>query len=220
MQNKRIAVILSGCGVFDGAEIYETSLTMLRLDEKDAEVTCFAPDIDQMHVIDHRTGEATEEKRNVLTEANRINRGQVNPLTEARADDFDAIIIPGGFGVAKNLSDFAIEGAACNIRPEFSELIQSFHSQGKPIGLICIAPALIAKILNTGVSCTIGHDAATAGEIDRMGGVHISCNVDDIVVDHEHKVITTPAYMEATRISQAAKGIFKLVDKVLDMSDL
>jgi len=218
MQNKKIAVVISGCGVFDGAEIYETTLAMLRLDQQDAEVTCFAPDTEQMHVINHRTGEPMEEKRNVLTEASRINRGQVSPLTEARADDFDAVIVPGGFGVAKNLSDFAVEGSECSIRPEFSELLQSFHSQKKPIGLVCIAPALIPRILNAGVSCTIGHDAATAGEIDRMGGVHISCNVDDIVIDHEHRVITTPAYMEASRISDAAKGIFKLVDKVLDMA--
>lgn len=218
MQNKKVAVVLSGCGVFDGAEIYESTLTLLRLDQKQASVTCFAPDIEQMHVIDHRTGETMAESRNVLTEASRINRGSVHPMSEANADDFDAIIVPGGFGVAKNLSDFAVEGAECSVLPEFAELLQSFRDQKKPIGMICIAPALLPKILGSGVSCTIGHDAATAGQIDHMGGVHISCDVDNVVIDHEHKVVSTPAYMEAQRISQAAEGIFKLVDKVLAMA--
>ncbi len=218
MQNKKVAVVLSGCGVFDGAEIYESTLTLLRLDQKQVSVTCFAPDIEQMHVIDHRTGETMAESRNVLTEASRINRGSVHPMSEANADDFDAIIVPGGFGVAKNLSDFAVEGSECSVLPEFAQLLQSFRDQKKPIGMICIAPALLPKILGTGVSCTIGHDAATAGQIDHMGGVHISCDVDNVVIDHEHKVVSTPAYMEAQSISQAAEGIFKLVDKVLSMT--
>ncbi len=218
MSNKKVAVILSGCGVYDGAEIYESTLVLLALDKAGIDYQCLAPNIEQMHVIDHRTGETMAESRNVLTEASRINRGSVHPMSEANADDFDAIIVPGGFGVAKNLSDFAVEGSECSVLPEFAQLLQSFRDQKKPIGMICIAPALLPKILGTGVSCTIGHDAATAGQIDHMGGVHISCDVDNVVIDHEHKVVSTPAYMEAQSISQAAEGIFKLVDKVLSMT--
>ncbi len=218
MKTKKVAVILSGCGVFDGAEIFETTLTLLHLDRHNANISCFAPDIDQHHVIDHRSGEPMNETRNVLTEASRINRGDVSPLQEANPNDFDALIVPGGFGVAKNLSDFALKAGDCEIYEPFAELLRGFHEQRKPIGMICIAPVLIPKILGKGISCTVGHNAAASGEIDSMGGVHIGCNVDGIVVDFEHRVITTPAYMEAKRISDAEKGIAALVEKVISMS--
>jgi enhancing lycopene biosynthesis protein 2 len=217
MSKKNIAVILAGCGVFDGTEIFEATLTLLHLDNNNVNVVCFAPDIEQHHVINHRTGDAVDEKRNVLTEASRINRGDVHPLSEANADNFDAVIVPGGFGVAKNLSSFALEGGNCEIYEPFAALIRSFHQQEKPIGMICIAPTLLPKILGNGISCTIGHQAGPAGEIDSMGGIHIGCNVDDIVVDHNHKVVTTPAYMEAKRIAEAEQGISKLVNKVISM---
>lgn len=218
MRAKKIAVILSGCGVFDGAEIFESTLTLLRLDQHNVDVTCFAPDIEQFHVIDHRTGETMAESRNVLTEASRINRGDVSPLSEASADAFDAVIVPGGFGVAKSLSDFALQASACSLYEPFAELLRTFHEQRKPIGMICIAPALIPKIFGPGISCTVGHDPAVSGEIDSMGGIHIGCAVDNIIIDHEHKIITTPAYMEAKRITEAEKGISMLVDKVISMS--
>lgn len=217
MKTKKVAVILSGCGVFDGAEIFESTLTLLHLDRLNTDVTCFAPDIEQHHVIDHRTGEPMEEKRNVLTEACRINRGQVQPLQEATPESFDAVIVTGGFGVAKNFSDFAFKGADCEIYEPFAELIREFHAQKKPIGMICIAPALLPKILGKGISCTIGHDAATSGVIDSMGGIHIGCSVDSIIIDYEHKVVTTPAYMEAKRITEADQGIAALVAKVVDL---
>lgn len=218
MQNKKVAVVLSGCGVFDGSEIFEVTLTLLRLDQLNCNVQCFAPDITQHHVLDHRTGNLMPEQRNVLTEAARINRGHVQSLAEANANDFDALIVPGGFGVAKNLSDFAFSGSSCEVNTEFAQLVQQFHQAKKPIGMICIAPTLLPKILGKGISCTIGRDAATAGQIDDMGGLHISCDVDNIVIDHEHKIVTTPAYMEAKRISEAAIGISKLVDKVIELS--
>ena len=218
MTRKKVAVILAGCGVFDGAEIFESTLTLLHLEKQNAQALCFAPDINQHHVIDHRTGEPTEEVRNVLTEASRINRGQVAPLSELNPDEFDAVIVPGGFGVAKNLSDFAFSGSDCSVYAPFAELLRQFHEQKKPIGMLCIAPTLIPEILGKGISCTIGHDAATSGEINNMGGIHISCNVDDIITDHEHKVVTTPAYMEAGSISEAEAGISKLVAKVISLS--
>lgn len=218
MQNKKVAVVLSGCGVFDGSEIFEATLTLLRLDQLNCQVQCFAPDIMQHHVLDHRTGNLMPEHRNVLTEAARINRGNVHSLAEANANDFDALIVPGGFGVAKNLSDFAFANIDCTVQDDFSALVQQFHQQKKPIGMVCIAPTLLPKILGSGISCTIGRDPATAGQIDEMGGLHISCDVDNIVIDHEHKIVTTPAYMEAKRISEAAEGINKLVDKVIELS--
>lgn len=218
MKTKKVAVILSGCGVFDGAEIFEATLTLLHLDRHDAEITCFAPDIEQHHVIDHRTGEPMAEKRNVLTEASRINRGEVLPLQEANPNNYDAVIVPGGFGVAKNFSDFAFKAGDCDVYEPFAELIRGFHEQRKPIGMICIAPTLLPKVIGKGISCTIGHDAATSGIVDSMGGIHIGCDVDGIVIDYEHKIITTPAYMEAQRISEAEKGIAALVEKVISMS--
>lgn len=216
----KIAVLLSGCGVYDGAEIYESVLTLLRLDQLDVQVQCFAPDQAQHHVINHITGEEMAEQRNVLTEAARICRGAILPLAELKAEDFDALILPGGFGVAKNFSDFAFQGAQVEVDAQVCAQVQAFHQAGKPLGLMCIAPALTAKLLGQGVTCTIGQDAGVAGAISAMGGLHKSCAVDEIVVDAKHKLVTTPAYMLAERIHQAAQGIFKLVDKVVELAKI
>lgn len=216
---KNIAVILSGCGVFDGAEIYESVLTLLRIEQQGAKYRCMAPNKLQMHVVDHRTGEAVEgESRNVLTEAARLARGEIIDLAQANPDDYDALIIPGGFGAAKNLSDFAVAGADCALDPELMRFTQAIHQQGKPVGMICIAPAMAPRLFGEGVACTIGSDEGTAGAINTMGGVHQTCPVNDIVVDEQRKLVTTPAYMLAGSITEAASGINKLVDKVLTMS--
>ena len=156
--SKKIAVILSGCGVYDGAEIHESVITLLRLDQRGAQVQCFAPDIAQLHVINHLTGEEMPETRNVLVESARIARGEVKNIQEANADEFDALIVPGGFGAAKNLSNFAAEGAGCSVNPEVLALAEAFAEAGKPVGLICISPALAAKIYGPGVTCTIGNE--------------------------------------------------------------
>ena len=216
--SKKIAVILSGCGVYDGAEIHESVITLLRLDQRGAQVQCFAPDIAQMHVINHLTGEPMPESRNVLVESARIARGNVKDLRDARAEDFDALIIPGGFGSAKNLSNFAVEGAGCSVQPEVLALAEAFAEAGKPVGLICISPALAAKIYGPGVICTIGHDADTAAAVTKMGGTHEDCAVTDIVEDTARKLVSTPAYMLAQNISEAASGINKLVDRVLELT--
>lgn len=216
--HKKVAVILSGCGVYDGAEIYESVITLLRLDQRGVEVKCFAPNIAQHHVINHLTGEEMPETRNVLVEAARIARGEIADVREANAEDFDALIVPGGFGAAKNLSDFAVNGAQLTVQPEVLALAQAFAAAQKPIGLICIAPALAAKIFGPGVICTIGNDADTAAAIGEMGAHHEDCAVDDIVEDENHKLVTTPAYMLANSISEAASGINKLVDRVLELS--
>ncbi|MCF7982733.1 MAG: isoprenoid biosynthesis glyoxalase ElbB [Pseudomonadales bacterium] len=212
----KVAVVLSGCGVYDGSEVYESVCTLFALDKANAEVQCFAPNIQQMHVINHLTGEVMPgETRNVLIEAGRISRGQVKDLIEAKAEDFDALIVPGGFGAAKNLSDFALKGADCSVNPDFLKFAQAMHHAGKPIGLICIAPALAVAICGKGVECTIGNDAETAATLVAMGAVHRVCPVEKACIDKNRKLVTTPAYMLADRISEAATGIEQCVAAVL-----
>ncbi|MEE4790693.1 isoprenoid biosynthesis glyoxalase ElbB [Pseudomonas alliivorans] len=215
---KKVAVILSGCGVYDGAEIHESVLTLLRLDQRGAQVQCFAPNIAQHHVVNHLTGEEMPETRNVLVESARIARGEVKDLREADVNDFDALIVPGGFGSAKNLSDFAQQGQACQVNAELLALAEAFALASKPVGLICITPALAAKIYGPGVTCTIGNDPETAAAITKMGGAHQDCEVSEIVEDEARKLVSTPAYMVAKSISEAASGINKLVDRVLEMT--
>ncbi|WP_409309206.1 isoprenoid biosynthesis glyoxalase ElbB [Pectobacterium sp. B1J-3] len=216
---KRVGIVLSGCGVFDGSEIHEAVLTLLAVDRAGAEAVCFAPDKPQFHVVNHLTGDVTNENRNVLTESARIVRGKIQPLSTADAQQLDALIVPGGFGAAKNLSDFATQGAACQVDESLKLLTQEIYKQNKPIGFICIAPALLPVLLGEPVRLTIGNDIDTAEMIEEMGGEHIVCPVDDIVVDAEHKIVTTPAYMLANSISEAAKGIDKLVSRVLGFTE-
>ena len=216
--SKTVAVVLSGCGVHDGAEIHESVLTLLRLNQRGAHVQCFAPDIPQMHVINHLTGEEMPETRNVLVESARIARGEVKNLADADVDAFDALILPGGFGAAKNLSNFATQGAGCTVNAQLLALAEAFAEAGKPVGLICISPALAAKIYGPGVTCTIGTDEETARAIDKMGGTHEACAVSDIVEDTARKLVSTPAYMSAKSIGEAAEGINKLVDRVLELA--
>lgn len=219
--SKQVAVILSGCGVQDGSEIYETTLTLLRLDQLGIGYRCFAPNIMQHHVIDHRSGDVVEnESRSVLVESARLARDSIAALEELEVDEFDAVILPGGFGAAKNLSNFAEAGSDMEPLPQLVEAIRPFHEARKPIGLMCIAPVLVPKLLSPGIAVTIGHDPGVAGAISSMGGLHRSCGVEEIVVDFENRVVTTPAYMLATRISEAATGIFKLVDRIDELMDL
>jgi enhancing lycopene biosynthesis protein 2 len=216
--SKKVAVILSGCGVYDGAELHESVITLLRLDQRGAQVQCFAPNIEQLHVINHLTGEEMPESRNVLVESARIARGNIKDIRDANVDEFDALIVPGGFGSAKNLSSFAIEGAGCTVQPDVLALTEAFAEAGKPVGLMCISPALAAKIYGPGVTCTIGNDTDTAAAMNKMGATHTDCAVSDIVEDKARKLVSTPAYMLAQSISEAASGINKLVDRVLELT--
>lgn len=217
--SKKVAVILAGCGVYDGSEIHEAVLTLLNLDKAGAQVQCLAPDVDQLHVVNHATGEVSEgEVRNVLQEAARIARGNVQDVATASADDFDALIIPGGFGAAKNLSDFAVKGADLTVNEHVLAFARQFQSQGKVVGLMCIAPVISAAIFGAGVQCTIGQDEETAAAVVQTGAEHMNCAVDDIVVDEARKLVTTPAYMLAESIADAATGIEKLVAKVLSLA--
>ncbi|WP_419148148.1 isoprenoid biosynthesis glyoxalase ElbB [Pseudoalteromonas 'SMAR'] len=215
---KKVAVILSGCGVFDGAEVNEAVLTMLYLEKADAQYQCFAPNIEQFHVINHLTGEEMDERRNVLVESARIARGEVKDLETLNADDFDALILPGGFGVAKNLCDFAIKGAKSTVLESVKVACTEFSRQQKPIAYLCIAPALIGHIHPPGTLASIGNDVETAAAIDTLGAKHQQCEVSDIVVDDNEKVISTPAYMLANSVLEAATGIEKAVNKLVAMS--
>ncbi len=217
----KVGVVLSGCGVYDGAEIQESVITMLALDRAGAEKIMMAPDIDQLHVINHLNGEELDgEGRNVLVESARIARGDIKSISEVTENDLDALIFPGGFGVAKNLSDYAMAGANCTVNPEIARLTQEVHKAGKPIGVMCIAPTMMAKILNLdnlSADLTIGSDEKTANDIQNMGSNHIACPAQGIIVDKENRIVSTPAFMEAKNIVEAAEGIEKLVAEILKM---
>ncbi len=216
---KKVAVILSGCGVYDGSEIYESVLTLLAIEQNGASYRCFAPNIEQHHVINHLTGEASEgEHRNVLVESARIARGDIEDLAELQVEEFDALIVPGGFGAAKNLCNFALDSDNYNVNDQVLRACQGFAKADKPAGYMCIAPAMLPLIYPKGVQGTIGTDAGTASLIEAKGLIHHNCNVDDIVIDHALKLVTTPAYMLATSLNEAASGINKLVKSVLALT--
>ena len=213
----KVGLVLSGCGVNDGSEIHEAVITMLELDKAGAEMVLMAPNIDQLHVINHATGEEMDDSRNVLIESARISRGNIEDIAGVTSDNLDALIFPGGFGVSKNLSDYAMSGMECSVNPDVLRLSREVHNDEKPIGVICIAPAIMAKILAGDTQLTIGFDEQTATDIDAMGAKHVLCPVDEIVIDKEKKVVSTPAYMEAKSIKEAASGIEKLVAEILSM---
>jgi len=213
-----VGVLLSGCGVYDGSEIHEAVLTLLFLDQAGAEVVCMAPNSDQMHVINHLTQEVSSEKRNVLVESARIARGDIRDIKDIKATDLDALIIPGGFGAAKNLSDFAVKGAGATVHGEVERLLNEMVASGKPIGAICIAPATLTRAVATQKpEVTIGNDAGTAAAIEQMGGRHHNCSVDMIHIDKQNHLVTTPAYMLGPDIKNVAIGIEKLVNQVISM---
>lgn len=215
---KKIGVLLAGCGVYDGSEIHEAVLTLLSLDRRGAEILCTAPDTDQMHVVNHLNGEVMGEQRNVLVESARIARGEIRNLDSVRAAELDGLIIPGGFGAAKNLSDFAVKGPEATVHPEVKRMVREMLDAGKPVGAICIAPATLTKAaFDKAPEVTIGTDADTASAIEAMGGRHKSCSVDMIHVDEKNRIVTTPAYMLGPGIKEVAVGIDKLVAAVLEM---
>lgn len=217
----KVAVVLSGCGFRDGSEVHEATLALYFLDRAGAQVQCFAPDKAQQDVVDHSGRKASNGPRNVLAEAARIARGRISDVAKARAEDFDALVMPGGFGAAKNLSNFATAGADASVDPHVTKLVREMHAAGKPIGAICIAPAVVAAAFRGSSAhpmLTIGDDPGTAAALKAMGAEHASCPVDDIRVDAENRVVSTPAYMYDARISQVGAGVEKLVAKVLEMA--
>lgn len=215
----QVGVVLSGSGVRDGSEIHESVLTLLALAQAGAEAICMAPNTDQLHVINHLTGEETKEKRNVLVESARIARGKIRDIKEIKEKNVDALIFPGGYGAVKNLCTFAIDGTNCKVHPEVARLVQEVYKAGKPIGAICIAPALMAKILEgAGVELTIGNERGTVQALEKLGSKHHDCGVGEIWIDSKHKIVTTPAYMLARNVAEAWQGIEKLVKGVLNLT--
>ncbi len=218
---KKAAVVLAGSGVYDGAEIHESVITLLALDRAGVEVKMFAPDIEQYHVVNHISGEEMDEKRNVLIESARIARGKIEDIRNADMSEFDMVIFPGGFGVAKNFCNLAFKGKDCEVNPEIEAFIVKAISDKKALGFICIAPALLAKVaskVGVKLSVTIGSDAGTAEVIQSFGSDHVNCPVDEIAIDEKNKIVTVPAYMLGTGIGEVADGIEKLVTKVIELS--
>lgn len=220
-ERMRVGVVLSGCGFLDGAEIHESVLTLLALDRAGAAVQCYAPDMLQTGVVDHRLRQPAGERRNVLTESARIARGRIRDVGEARAADLDAVVLPGGFGAAKNLCDFASAGAEARVEKNVARLLIEMHAARKPIGAWCIAPAVLAAALRghrAHAELTIGNDAETAAALEAMGAKHVECPVDEARVDQENRIVTTPAYMYDARIGDVATGIDKAVALLLALA--
>lgn len=215
----RIGVILSGCGFKDGAEIHESVLTLLALDKLGCKVTCMAPDIDQRKVVNHLTGKDSKEKRNVLAESARIARGEIKDIAQVKADDLDALVLPGGYGAALNLSSFAIDGAKADVNKDVARLVREMHAKKKPIGAICIAPGIIAAVLGKTAHplLTIGNDEETASALEACGAKHETCAVREFVIDKKNKIVSTPAYMLGPSIAHVAEGIEKCVREVVGL---
>ncbi|HHF3406960.1 TPA: isoprenoid biosynthesis glyoxalase ElbB [Vibrio alginolyticus] len=215
---KKVAFILSGSGVYDGSEIHEAVLALYAIEKAGATWHCFAPNIDQLHVINHLTGDEMDETRNVLIESARIARGNIGDVAKLNVDEYDALLLPGGFGAAKNLTDFAVSGAECSINTHVAQACRAFANAKKPAGYLCISPVIIPMIYEQGVKGTVGNDEAVSIAFNQMGGEHTMCPVEDIVFDEKHLVLSTPAYMLAENISQAASGIEKLVSKLIKIA--
>ena len=220
MTKKKVGVVLAGCGVKDGSEIHEATLTLYFLDKQGAEAVCMAPDKDQLDVVNHVTGSTIAERRNVLVEAARIARGNIVDVKSMKAGDLDAIIIPGGFGSAKNLCTFAVDGTNCRVDEGVGKLLQEMLRQKKPIGALCIAPAVLARLFGKELApeITIGNDAGTASAMETMGATHKRAQVNEVVVDSKNKILTTPCYMLAQSIKEVGEGVEKLVAKILEMA--
>ncbi len=219
--NLTIGVVLSGSGWKDGSEIHEAVCTLLALDDAHAGVVMMAPDKEQMDVIDHLNNEPEKnEKRNVIIESARIARGDIRPIKNVSASELDGIILPGGSGAMKNLCNFAVKGTDMEVDPHLDKLLKEIYEQSKPMGFICIAPMLAAKVFgNEHPKLTIGNNYKVAQQLEAFGATHVDCAVDDIVFDEHTKIVTSPAYMVGPTISYINKGIAKLVNKILELAD-
>ena len=216
MQKKMIAVVLAGCGHRDGSEIHEATLTLWAIHKNGAEFQCFAPDIPQHHVLNHLTGKEMQETRNVLVESARIARGKIKDIKQLKQSDFDALIFPGGMGAAKNLCTYAFDGAKCRVNDDVASAVKAMHAAGKPIGALCIAPVILARVLGD-VELTVGQDKETAQDLSAMGARHIPTMHGEIAVDRTNRIVTTPCYMLQSRVDQIGDGADKLVRTVLEL---
>jgi len=213
----KAAVVIAGCGVMDGAEIHEAVMTMYAIDKNGGSYRLFAPNVAQHHVVNHITGEEMKESRNVLTEAARIARGKISPMTDYRAADFDALIFPGGFGVAKNLCTYAFDGPDCHVDRVVEEAILATHRAGRPIGALCISPVLIARVLGD-VTVTIGNDRGTAADIAKLGGKHENKRHGEVAVDSKNLIVTAPCYMLDATLSEIARDAEAVVNALMELA--
>lgn len=211
---KKIAIVLSGAGVYDGAEIHEAVMAMLAVKRNGAEYLMYAPDIPQYHVVNHLTGEQANEQRNVLVESARIARGNIYPLNDLNLNEVDALLFPGGFGAAKNLSTYAYEGSSYSVQPEVEQVIKNAHKQGKVIGAMCISPVLLAKAI-PGAAVTLGGKGDAVDAIEKQGAAHVETTHGEVTVDKHNKLVTTPCYMLDADITQIADGADTLVKAML-----
>lgn len=214
---RKIAVILSGCGVFDGSEIHESVLTLLALAKAGVEYQCFSLNLPHKQVINHLTKQPMSETRNILIESARIARGNIKDIKEATVSDFDAAIFPGGMGAASNLCNFSDKGSECQVEEATLAFAKAMHEARKPLGFICIAPVMIPHMIGAEVAFTIGTDKEVASKVEAMGGKHKECSVNECVIDEKNKVVSTPAYMLAQSIAEVAVGVEKLVQAVLKL---
>ncbi|MDD4645955.1 MAG: isoprenoid biosynthesis glyoxalase ElbB [Bacteroidales bacterium] len=211
---KKFAVILAGCGNRDGAEIHESVMTLYAIAKSGSSYQVFAPDIKQHHVINHYTGEITRESRNILVEAARIARGKISPLSDFDVQEYDILMFAGGFGVAKNLCNYAFEGSGCKINPDIEKAVRAMHSAGKPIGALCISPVILAKVLDQ-VTITMGQDPEAISNVKAMGAVHQPTHAGEIVIDQKNKIVTSPCYMLDSTIVDVANEAMKVVDALI-----
>ncbi len=212
---KKFAVILCGCGTLDGSEIHESVMTLLAIDRNDCEYSIFAPNDVQRQVVNHITGEAMNEQRNMMVEAARIARGKIRPIDECNVEDFDALVFPGGNGSAKNLFTYALKGRDCTVREDVAQLIRTFHNHQKPIGALCIAPVMLAKVLGD-ITITVGNDARTIDDVNSFGTQHINTQQKEVIADKQNKIFTTPCYMLPARISDIADCAENLIEAILE----
>lgn len=218
MSTKSIAVILSGCGRLDGSEVHEATLTLWAIHKNGADYQCYAPNVAQSHVMNHISGEPMEEQRNVLIESARIARGDILDLADFQADSHDALILPGGLGAVTNLSDYAQAGASCKVNHSLEDAILAMAASGKPIGALCIAPTILAKVLGK-IRLTIGQDHDTAAALESMGATHSPSLQTEVVIDTVSKIVSTPCYMLEARVDQIGESADRLVKEVLKMMD-
>lgn len=216
---KKFAVVLAGCGRMDGAEINEAVTLLLSLSQQGCAFQCFAPDRKQFHVVDHSKGVVANEERNILVEASRITRDKVLPIDEFKAADYDALVFSGGFGAAKNLCDYAFKGAEMQVMPDVARAINEMHAADKPIGGMCIAPVLFAKLIKD-VHITLGNDGTPDVEnVRKMGAHHIQSEHGDVVIDHENRVFTTPAFMLDAELADVYDGAYNMVEAIIQHLD-
>ena len=212
---KKFAVILNGCGHLDGSEIHESVMTLLAIDRQECSYTIFAPDMPQYHVMNHLTRLPMEGERNMMVEAARIARGNIREISEYRPADFDALVIPGGFGVAKNLFTYAIDGVNAKVLDSVRKAIVDTHNARKPIGALCISPVLVTKVLGD-ITVTVGSDPGTIADVEKMGASHVNTNITEVISDKQNLIFTTPCYMLDATIADIADSAENLISTMLE----